>query len=581
MPVAVVPPALLDDPSVGVSATLMAVSLDPGTGLSDLRSELDTLRGGADLSLEPAVLVDPSVRRAIEAQSQGLGLLALVAAAAALVVLGQMAVRQARRSDAERTQLSALGFTRQQMLAESLGWVVVALLGGVLLGAGLATLASVAFPSGFVRPVEPDPGLRVEAGVLVVGVPILVLGPALWCTAVLVLGPRVRRRPTPSAVVERMASWSGPATAATGLRFALARTGRDEGSPRSGLLGLAAVAAVLVGTLVFGSSLGRLVSEPARSGSVYDLRIGDDGASALPPQVRQELDADPDVTGLMLYAAGQARVGGSTIGLVGMEPVKGELAPPVLAGRLPASADEIALGRLEAHDLGVGIGDEVALEDAGRIQRARVTGLAVVPNVAGVDGVGQDGIVTLAGLRRLDPSIESVAASIGVGPDAPPGTIGRLARAEGGDQGGPSLPETMTNVVRVRTIPYLLAALLVGLTVLTVLHLMLVSVRNRRRDAATLRAIGADHHWTARVLHWQVSVIVLLPLALGAPAGVVAGTAAFRAFADSIGTVDDASIPYRWVAALVAILLVLANLVARVGARRARELPVAAALNPE
>jgi hypothetical protein len=37
-----------------------------------------------------------------------------------------------------------------------------------------------------------------------------------------------------------------------------------------------------------------------------------------------------------------------------MEPVKGDLAPRVLEGRIPSLRDEIALGRLTARTLGVG-----------------------------------------------------------------------------------------------------------------------------------------------------------------------------------------------------------------------------------
>lgn len=47
-------------------------------------------------------------------------------------------------------------------------------------------------------------------------------------------------------------------------------------------------------------------------------------------------------------------------------------------------------------------------------------------------------------------------------------------------------------MARIRSIPFLLAGLVALLAVLTVVHVMLTSVRNRRRDVAVLRALGAD-----------------------------------------------------------------------------------------
>src|SRR5439155_21131130 len=119
------------------------------------------------------------------------------------------------------------------------------------------------------------------------------------------------------------------------------------------------------------------------------------------PGLRAALDSDPGVGALPLVAEGQARVDAKTLRLIGTEPVKGELAPKVLAGRLPSSEDEIALGRLAAHAFGVHIGDDLTLNGAEAPRTFRVIGLAVVPSIGSNDGVGQDELVALVGLKGI------------------------------------------------------------------------------------------------------------------------------------------------------------------------------------
>ena len=147
-------PALLES-DIGVVTTLMAVQLVPGATRDDLRAQLDSLPDGSELALEPLPIVSVSVRNAVTAQAQGLWVITLVAAFAALAAMGQVLSRHARVSELDRRRLVALGASRTQLLGEALGRAVVPAVGGVLGGALVATLASGWFPAGFVRRVEP------------------------------------------------------------------------------------------------------------------------------------------------------------------------------------------------------------------------------------------------------------------------------------------------------------------------------------------------------------------------------------------------------------------------------------------
>jgi ABC-type antimicrobial peptide transport system permease subunit len=331
--------------------------------------------------------------------------------------------------------------------------------------------------------------------------------------------------------------------------------------------------AALVGSLTFGSSLARLVDQPFRYGSAYDLLVGGNGADELPAAVRTTVEQDPAVGGLVLYTESQARHGGRTLRLVGMDRIKGDSAPPVLEGRLPEAADEIALGRLAAHALHVGIGDPLALEGDSGTVTLRVTGLVVIPTIGLNEGVGQDGLVTMATLADLDATARPTDAAVTFAPGASAGTARRLALATGiissPDEPQPSStrPAAITNVARVRPIPYVLAALLGTLCLLTLCQAMVLSVQNRRRDAAILQSLGADRQLMARAVHWQATAFVTLPVVIGVPLGVVAGRAVFRLFADSIGTLNDASVPLLMIAIAAVLAAVVGNVVAVIASR--------------
>ena len=580
-PIAVFPYTLLEEPEIGVATSIMSVKLREGFSLEALQGQLDALDEREAFILEPAVIVGPSVRTAVDAQSRGLWLLAAVSAVAAVAVLGQLITRQVRLSAADRSRLSAVGFTERQIAAESVGRAAVPILIGLLLAIVVAIPTSNLFPTGFARRLEPDPGLRVEAVALLAGALALMVALLLWNLVAVgssTVGPDHVR---PFVVIEGIATKSPSATAATGLRFAFIRGERDSGSVRTSVAGLLMTVIGVVGALTFAASLQRLVTDPSRYGENYDGSFGS-GQTVVSDELLAALEAEPDIDALMLLSEGQARVDSYTLRLIGMEPVKGDVSPKVLAGRLPVSEDEIALGRLAARDLDVGVGDELALEGVDGTHTFRVTGLAVVPSIGSNDGVGQDGLVTYAGLQQIDPSVVANTPIFNVRPGSAPGTVGRIMTENGAaDTGEASVPAAITNLGRVRAIPYLLAALLGVLATLTVAHVMLTSMNNRRRDVAIVRCLGADRSWITRAVHWQATSFIVPPLVIGTPVGLIVGRLAFRSFADSVGAVNGASLPFVFVGAILVGLLVLANLAAAVPARRARRLAPALLLQSE
>jgi hypothetical protein len=288
---------------------------------------------------------------------------------------------------------------------------------------------------------------------------------------------------------------------------------------------------------------------------------------------------DADVAGMMILSEGSARVTGSTANLqiVGVERAKGTLAPRLLAGRLPTAPDEIALGQVSARS----VGDRFQLTGAHGPETFRVVGLTVVPGVGGNDGVGVGGVVTPAGFHRVQSEASTNVAAISLRADARPGAEGRIARRIHTQAGQESTPGAIANVGRVRGVPSVLAVLLGLLVLTTMLHALVVSIRLRRVDLAILKGLGANRRWIGRVVHSQATLLVVVPLVIGVPIGLLLGARVFRAFVGRIGAWPAAVIPGLAVIAIALALLLLANFAALVPARRARRLPTATMLRAE
>jgi hypothetical protein len=580
-PAAMFSPVLLDTPGIGVSQTGVFVNFRKGVDLEEFRSELDTLPNGATLSLAYQPLISSPLRRAVNTQGRGLWLLAVVAGIAAVAVLGQVITRQTRLAAAERVPLSALGFTDRQLLAESTCRAAVPIVLGSLIGAIFAVALSGRFPTGFIRALEPTPGILVLWPVLLASTGLLIAALLVWTVASLTMSRWTARVVRPSPTIDAFATRVSSPTAAVGMRFAFMRTPGERGSTRASLIGVLLTVGGLVGAITFGVSLDRLVTEPFRYGVNYDANFGNNGGDQLPDGFADRLDADPNVTSLTLLALGQARVGGITVPLLGVESVRGNGAPSVLSGRLPTGDDEIAFGRVSGSDVGAHVGGDVTMSGPTGSQTFRVVGLVVVPGLGANEGVGEGAVVTLGGLSRVDEDVAVSSAAVHFRSRSMAFNDYGAEFGLASDSNPDFTPAAIANVARVRTIPFALAGVLGALVVLTVAHVMFTSTRARRRDLAILRSLGADRGWITRAVHWQATAFTVVPVAIGVPLGFIIGRIIFAAFANSMGAINDASLPVAIVAAVVLGVLVLANAVASIPARRARHMRPAVILQTD
>jgi hypothetical protein len=500
---------------------------------------------------------------------------------ATVVVMGQLLSRQLRLSEAERVVLSAVGMGRRQIAADPVVSAAVPTLAGAAVAVVLAYLASGIFPTGFARNVEPHVGRRFETMALVPGAIALVVLVLGWVFVALVLADRPRPRRRRPTVVDGLAR-RVPSRPATALRFAFVRQSRDASGPRTAIVGMVAVVGLLVGALTFGASLEGLVDHPARWGDTYELGIGQGGFDAVPDGVVEAVQADPDVSGLALTASVGASVGTHRFDVASIQPIRGSVDVHVFEGRLPESVDEIAIGRVDARELHLGVGDDIVVTAGGSQHALRITGEALMPAVQGGDGIGRGGLVTPAGVRQLDPEAVPTEVGIRVRPGASVAAVReRLEAATHLGVGPDDRPGPIINMGRVRDIPYVVAAILGVLGLLNLGHQLLVSTQRRRRDLAVLRAMGADGRWVTGVVHWQATLFTLLVVALGAPLGIVLGRVLYRAFVDRIGALPTVTVPFGAFALTLLGLVALANVVATPNALRARRRPPSGLLSEE
>jgi hypothetical protein len=582
-------PADLDDPTptvffastlleqpVGIVATLIGVHLTPGTSLEEFRASLDGLPGHEQLFLQPGRVVSDSARDTFRAQAVGSTILAVVAGLATVAAVGQLLLRQRAAGVGERRALLPLGYTGRQSAVEGIGWAATVVGAGVLLGALGSILLTPLVPRGFARRLDPEAGEVLLDPVIAIGAVVLALALLGWVAAgVLLSRPATAERP--SSAADTLARSLRP-EAATGVRFAFAR-GRNGRSALVTTATLAIAIAAMLGSAVFASNIDALTADPARYGSDFDYITGN-SFGAGEPQPWPAVETLDGLAAASFVATGSAVLDEQDVDVVGYEPVRGSLLAPVLAGSFPVSADELAIGRTTARELGVREGDEVTLTGgSGTTAAYRVVGQAVLPNPSFGLGGGHGVAMLLSGWRRLEPDAEPNSLMIDLEPGTSvPDELQPFSPQTPQEQ---TRPTDVVNLDRARSVPNLLAIVIGLLAMLTLGHALLLSVRQRRCELAVLRSLGADRRWVGRTVHAQASALTVAALAVGLPAGLVGGRLLFRAFVDRLGLVSDPITPVLLVLLLAVGVLAVANVAAAVPARRARDTPVATLLHPE
>jgi len=558
-------------------------------GLLDASSfiaRVEKLHAGIDVPVTQRTQIR-GVAKTLRYEVQALWILCALISLAGIAIFGQAISRQISAEGADDHVLLSIGMTPRQLVrAGLLRAAVIAIVAGVI-AALTAIAASALTPIGLSRLIEPNPGIRIDS-LIVFGGAGLVFFIVLATSAV----PTARAARSASRVLEerpsrpsRAATFAAATGAApstvTGLRLAFESGHGARSVPlRSALLGLALAVSSFAAAGTFTASLNHLITTPSLYGYGWDfITLGDSTAQTL-----DAIQPDPDLEAIAEGGATNIRIGNTHLIPFTYEPGHG-ISPTMLEGRAPAASDEIALGDSLLKSLHAHIGSTVSVfydDQKVRHPRAasmRVVGRTVVPTFffQAVEP-GQSSAITMAGYRRLQAAA-SVPAEQNQAPlivRYKPGTDveAKLAALQ------KEIPFLFTMQVRRAAtelsavsrssgVPLTLTEVLLFMAVATLVHVLVTSVRKRRRDLAILKTIGFVRRQVRGAVAWQATALTVMALAIGLPIGVGIGRWVWTVFAGSIGVVPAPSVRVIVIVLAVPSAILAANLIAAMPARAA------------
>lgn len=592
----------------------MLVDLEPGVDAGDVAGRIDALAERHPELLGSFFVSD----RAANAQEVQDGLrplavalvaFAIVLGVAAVLVVGQATARHVRPEPAHAAALTSLGLARRSQIGVPIARAAIIGAAGALGAAAVAAALSNRFPIGPARLAEPAPGLRADWPVLLVGAAAIVaLAPAAVLPSLLLSGRRHPGRAGDGGWLARRAIQAGLGPAASqGLRFATdARSGARATPTRSTLVASTVAVAAVLAAATFSTSLTALVDTPSRYGQSWDRLVDGEFGPAPAGVVVERYADDPRVEGIAVGSLHQVEVGGQVTPTVSMATFQGGTGPTAIDGRAATAAGEIALGGEVMDRLRAEIGDRVDVETDRGTRSLEVVGEVVFPHFNqgsfGRTGLGEGAQVHTDELGIFLPPEELefvpesfaldgehynfVALELADGDEGAEGIDAELAEMQRTLQypflvRSEQRPTTIADLDRVRTVPLLLALLLALSAGALLSHLLVSAVRSHRRDLALLRALGFTRRQLRTAVSWQASTVVVLAAAVGVPVGTALGRTLWTTFADRIHTNSSPVLPALWLALVLPVALLVANVVAAVPGRLASRTRPSVALREE
>ncbi|MGI9644618.1 MAG: ABC transporter permease, partial [Ilumatobacteraceae bacterium] len=539
--------------------------------------------------------------RAAAPAAAALAIFAVVVAVLGLLLIGQAISRRLQLDARDNEVYAVVGATRLQRFGASMLRISAAAVAGSVVAVGLAWAMSWFTPVGHARRAEPDRGFLLHPSMVWGAVALLV---ALLVVASLPAWWSARRSVTSrSRRGSVFAAWLGSMGAApsttTGVRFGLEPGRGSTAVPtRASIVGATTAVAITVATVVFASSLDLVVAESRFYGSNYDdvLEISADGSPITETNRTELLDrilSDPAVLAASEQRVGDVEVDGERLPAVAFSRGPSAVEPTIARGRAPDGVDEIALGSLTMAEIGLSIGDVVAVRSARYDGMAEVVGQVVLPGLgyhraADKTALGSGALVVPEALR--DPlTIEDTARAVVVVTDLEGGDPSGF-RARVGDEIVMLGVATHTEVARpsdirslggLRSVLIGLVPALLALVTFTVVHTMIVAVRRRRRDLAVLEAVGATSRDLRRIGIWQGVTVGVAALLFGVPVGVIVGRWSWIALAERFGTIAEPVVPSGGIVAVIVVIVAMSAVVGVVPVQRGLRLRPSEVLRSE
>jgi ABC-type lipoprotein release transport system permease subunit len=557
--------------------------------LPAFRAALSTLSSGHPVIGYTQASLTRNVQRSFHLQAVALELFAIFLAIVAVLVLGQTLGRQAMAEGVDYPALRSLGMTRGQLVSLGVLRASVVAGTGVLLAVPIALALSVLAPTGLARAADPNPGLHFDAvalggGAIVAFVVLVLLAliPA-WRAARLAESDGTFGRAEggverTSRAVEAVTRAGASAPAVVGMRLALEPgRGRTAVPVRTTIAGVVLAVTALTITLSFGASLRYLLDTPRLYGLVWSADVTwDNGTQQQYDTAIKIARADADVA-----LAGPIGLGipflVDNVQADGMGVVPGDTTflPPIEAGRGPRADDEIALGPKTLRRIHKTVGDDVSLSIVGVPGQAfHIVGRIVVPTVGHTANLGEGSVVTVGALAKFFPGGTTagefaVRFKRGLNGYAAGTRLQAKLAATDAQVRPPTTPGDLLNFGRSKDLPLILSGLLALLGLGTLAHALVTSINRRRRDFAICKTLGFTRGDVARAVAWQSSTFIVVSLAFGLLAGVIAGRWLWSVYANQLGILSAPRVPAWTLVLMVPAAALLANGLALLPARSA------------
>ena len=405
------------------------------------------------------------------------------------------------------------------------------------------------------------------------------------------LRPTTGERP----VLARALAGLRPVSAAVGVRLALQRgAGRSAVPVSSTMAGAGIGVAALTAALVFASSFTHLTATPRLYGTTWDASVATlssmngKGVLAAVPVVAGDRDVAAWSVG---YSGVPLNVNGTRVDALAMNPAHGQpITTPLLSGRLPRQAGEIVLGSRTLAAVHVKLGGTVRVSlGSGRAPPLRVVGVAVFPGLDDSLDLGKGAEVPVSQLAVLLPRGAPrppydhlfVRFRPGAGAAALAVLARRLTATGPFAVQGPTTPADVVNFGQVQNLPLVLGGCFGALALVTIAHLLVTSVRRRRRDIAVLRAVGFSRRQVRAAVAWQSATLMAVSLAVGIPVGMICGRQIWLLLTRQLGVLPALDLPGLALLVLVVAAVPLAVAIAVWPGERAARISPALALRAE
>jgi ABC-type lipoprotein release transport system permease subunit len=542
-----------------------------------------------------------NTQRSIRPQAVALWLLAALFGVIGLLIVGQLLARLSFLEATGYGTLRALGMSRAQLMTAGLGRAAAIGAAGGVIAAVLGVALSPLLPVGLAGVAEPHPGIDADVPVLAAGLAAAVLvttGCAIWpgwrAAAERPLATRAEPGQQRRTVISRLAA-AGPVPLAMGVRLALHRgAGRTAVPVRSAVASAAVGVAALSAAIVFAASLNHLLASPALYGVTWDAAVTNNSGTGTGPvlaTVKRDRLVAAWATG---WTGAPLRAGPTEFEAIVLEmPGGASFVPAPVTGRLPRSSREIALGTKTLRQLHARVGATIPLSISVPNAPARpmtIVGTTVFPTLSDRLGLGTGAALTPGGVRHLlpakaenpPPAVVFVRFRPGAGPQAGRQALAtRLAEVGSFTVAGPATPTDLLNFGQVQDLPQVLGIGLAVVALLTITHLLMTSVRRRRRDFAILRALGFTSRQVRGTLCWQALTLAGIALLIGVPAGIACGRLCWQVFAYQLGITPVVAVPLAALSIMAASWLAAAAVIAVLPGEAATRNRAARVLNSE